>query len=37
MHNLLITTNLYCRREGKNYGNNQQINNNQNIRRNKRS
>lgn len=25
MHNLLITTNLYCHREGKNYGSNQQI------------
>lgn len=32
MHNLLITTNLYCHREGKNYGNNKQINNNKNIR-----
>lgn len=32
MHNLLITTNLYYHREGKNYGSNQQINNNKNIR-----
>lgn len=32
MHNLFIETNLYCHREGKNYGNNQQTNNIKNIR-----